>query len=59
VEIKIGDIYIRDSDGKICKVKKIHNKRVVLESEDGNWLTMTDIYGLEKSYRKKVSKRSE
>jgi hypothetical protein len=53
VNVKIGDIYIRNSDGKICRVKRIDYKKVVLESEDGNWLTFADIFGLEKAYSKK------
>ena len=56
MEIKIGDVYIRHSDGKICRVKAIDNIKVVLESEDGTWLTMTDTHGLEKAYTKKQSK---
>jgi hypothetical protein len=53
MDVKIGDIYIRQSDGKICRVKKIDNTMIVLESEDGSRLTLTDIFALERAYRKK------
>ena len=53
MDVKIGDIYIRESDGKICRVKKIDNTMIVLESEDGSRLSLTDIFGLEKAYTKK------
>ena len=56
MEIRIGDYYIRNSDGKICKVKAIDHRKIVLESEDGTWLTMTDNRGLEKAYKKRESK---
>jgi hypothetical protein len=52
MDVKVGEIYIRRSDGKVCKVKKVEHKRVVLESEDGK-LLLADIFGLEKAYRKK------
>ena len=55
VKVKVGDIYIRHSDGKIRKVKMVDNTMVVLESEDGRRLTLTDIFGLEKAYSKKES----
>ncbi len=51
--VKIGDTYIRQSDGKIYRIKKIDNTMIVLESEDGSRLTLTDIFGLERAYRKK------
>jgi hypothetical protein len=56
VKVKVGDIYIRNLDGKVCKVKWIDHKRVVLESEDGNWVTLAEIFGLEKRYTKKGAK---
>ena len=56
MEIKVGDIYIRHSDEKVCKVKWIDHKRVVLESEDGNWVTLADIFGLEKAYTRREPK---
>jgi hypothetical protein len=59
VNIKVGDIYIRHSDGKICKVKKINHKNIVLESEDGTWLTLADIFGIEKAYSKKEPKPTQ
>ncbi len=54
MDVKIGDIYIRNSDGKICKVKMIDNIKIVLELEDG-MLSLTDIFGLERAYTKKES----
>ena len=56
MEIKVGDIYVRHSDGQICKVKGIDNKMVVLELVDEGRLTLTDIFGLEKGYAKKETK---
>ena len=53
VEVKIGDIYIRHSDGRTWRVKKISNTMVVLESEDGTRLSLADIFGLGKAYSKK------
>jgi len=26
MDVKAGDIYIRESDGKICRVKRVDNK---------------------------------
>ena len=59
MEIKIGDIYIRHSDEEVCTVKWIDHKRVVLESEDGKWVTLADIFGLEKAYTKKEPKSTQ
>ena len=56
MNVKVGDIYIRHSDGRICRVKRIEHKKIVLESEDGTWLTLADIFGLEKAYSKKEPK---
>ena len=53
MEIKVGDIYIRKSDGQICRVKWADHTTVVLESEDGSHLRLTTIYGLEKAYSKR------
>jgi hypothetical protein len=54
MDVKIGDVYIRNSDGKIYKVKKIDHTMIVLESSEGpSQLALTDIYGLEKAYSKK------
>ena len=52
MDVKIGDIYIRESDGKICRVKKIDNTMIVLELEVGSKLAITDIFGLERGYTK-------
>jgi hypothetical protein len=54
--VKVGDIYIRNSDRKVCEVKWIDYKRVVLESEGGDWLALADIFGLDKEYSKKEPK---
>ena len=54
MEVKVGDIYIRHKDEKICRVKSIDNIMVVLEScQDKNQLIITDIFSLEKGYSKK------
>ncbi len=52
MKTKVGDIYIRHSDGKICTVKKIDHTMVVLELENAT-LSLTSIFGLEKGYTKK------
>ena len=59
MDFTIGEIYIRHLDGKLWRVKNIDNKKVVLESLDGARLTMTDIFGLEKGYRKKEPKADQ
>ena len=60
VEVKVGDIYIRHSDGSIWRVKKIDNIMLALESEgDATRLALTDIFGLEKGYNKKESKSTQ
>jgi hypothetical protein len=59
MDITVGDTYIRHSDEKLWRVKNIDNKKVVLESLDGARLTMTDIFGLEKGYRKKEPKAAQ
>jgi hypothetical protein len=53
MEIKVGDIYIRHSDGQIFKVKWNDRTTGVLESEDGIHLRLTNIFGLEKAYSKR------
>ena len=53
MDVKPGETYIRNSDGKIYRVKKVDNKMIVLESEDSSQLALTDIFGLEKAYMKK------
>ncbi len=55
MEVKVGDVYIRHSNGKSYRVKRIDHKMVTLESlevEDGTRIILTDIFGLEKAYRK-------
>jgi hypothetical protein len=53
MEVKVGDIYIRHSDEKVYRVKRIDNKMIVLELEDGSLLSLTDIFALETAYTKK------
>jgi len=53
VNVKVGDIYIRNSDRMLYRVKAIDNIKVILESEDRSLLSITDIYGLQKAYTKK------
>ena len=54
MDVKVGDIYIRHKDGKICRVKSIDHTMVVLESyKDETRLILTDIFSLEKGYSKK------
>jgi len=53
VDVKVGDIYIRNSDRMLYRVKAIDNTKVILESQDGSLLSITDIYGLQKAYTKK------
>jgi hypothetical protein len=56
VEIKPGDIYTRHKDGVVYRVKWFDSKTVVLESQDGSLLSMTDIYGLANAYTRRESK---
>ncbi len=53
MDVKFGDAYIRNSDGKICRVKKIDNTMVVLELENEGKQALTDVFGLERGYTKK------
>jgi len=55
MEIKVGDSYIRNSDGQICRVRWFDHNSVVLETKGGR-LRLTTIYGLEKAYSKEKSK---
>jgi len=58
VEIKIGDIYIRNVDRTGYRVKRIDHTMVVLESyEDKLVKPGTSIFGLRKSYTKRESKK--
>ena len=59
MEIKVGDVYIRNSDGRVCRVRWIDHTTVVLESEDESRLRLTTIYGLEETYRKAKSKLTQ
>jgi len=58
-EVKVGDVYIRYSGGKNYRVKRIDHKMVVLELEDGSRLSLTDIFSLEKAYKKRESKPTQ
>ena len=49
MDVKAGDVFVRLSDERVWTVKKIDGNKVLLESPDKK-LTMTDIYGLAKSY---------
>jgi len=55
VDIKLGEIYTRHSDGVAYMVKMIDGRQIVLESEDKGLLSITDICGLEKAYSRKES----
>ena len=52
MDVKAGDVYIRNSDKKVYRVKSIDNKMVVLEAKGGQ-LSITNIFGLKKAYTKK------
>ncbi len=52
MDVKIGDAYVRNSDGKICRVKKIDNTMIVLELERESKQALTDVFGLERGYTK-------
>ncbi len=52
MDVKVGDVYIRNSDKKVYRVKNIDNKMVVLEAKNGQ-LNITNIFGLGKAYTKK------
>ena len=56
MKIEVGDIYIRNSDRILYRVKAIDNIKVILESEDGSLLSITDIYGLANAYTRRESK---
>ncbi len=54
MNVRIGDLYIRNSNGKTYVVKKIDNTMVVLQSlEDAGRLAISDIFSLQKGYKKK------
>ena len=59
MEIKVGDIYVRHSDGKSYKVKRVDYKMVVLESVDEIRLSLTDVFALQKAYSKRESKPTQ
>ncbi len=51
MNVKVGDVFVRHSDDRVWVVKKIDGNKILLESPDKK-LTMTDTYGLAKSYSK-------
>ena len=55
MDVNIGDFYIRNSDGKVYRVKRIDHKKIVLESDAKGRYTLVDIFVLEKAYTKKES----
>ena len=59
MEIKVGDIYIRHSDGKSYKVNRVDYKMVVLESVDEIRLSLTDVFALQKAYSKREFKPTQ
>ena len=54
MEIKIGDVYINNSDGQVFRGRWFDHKSVVLETKAGH-LRLTTFYGLEKVYSKEKS----
>ncbi len=52
MDVRIGEVYVRNSDEKAYRVKKIDNTMIVLESIGTGQLALTDIHGLEKAYTK-------
>ena len=59
METKVGDTYIRHSDGQIGRVKWIGGIEVVLEFGDERHLHLTDIFVLEKAYSKRESQTAQ
>ncbi len=59
MEVKVGDIYIRHSDGQICRVKWADRTTVVLESEKENHLRLTNIFALKEAYSKRESQPNQ
>jgi len=58
MEVKVGDFYIRHSDGQTCRVKWIDRATVVLELGDERHLSLTNIFALEKAIRRiKIEQR--
>ncbi len=55
MELKVGDVYARNSDGQACRVRWIDHTTVILETEDGRHLRLTSIYGLKNKYTKRDS----
>ena len=52
MEVKVGDVYIRHSNERVYKVKKIDNKMVVLQLMNEKQLCLTNIFALGKGYTK-------
>ena len=57
--MKVGDFYIRNSDGQICRVKWTDRTTVVLEAEDERHLRLTSIFALENTYSKRESEPTQ
>ena len=57
MDVKTEDLYIRNSDERVYRVKKIDNKMIVLEAEDEGQLCLTSIFGLTSGYTKKEAVR--
>ncbi len=53
IDVKIGDIYVRNADGKVYRVKKIDEKKIVLESDRKDTQIFLDMFVLERAYTKK------
>ncbi len=53
MDVKIGDTYIRNLDGKVYRVRRAYKKTILLESDEKGKHTLTDIFGLENIYKKK------
>ena len=52
MDIKVGDIYIRHSNKRVYRVKKIDNEMVVLQVMNERQLCLINIFGLERGYTK-------
>ena len=52
MDVKVGDIYIRNLDKRVYRVKKVDNKMVVLQVMNERQLCLINIFGLEKGYTK-------
>ncbi len=53
MDVKAGDVYIREWDGKVCKVKKIEGHLIFLEVDHEGYYILTNLFGLRTGYMKK------